>query len=895
MEQIKSITNSSARVAAHESEKKDNNPSSKTSKTHDYINLKQNQLHTLHYENLYYTTHTSQKLKNTLSAVQDKITKYDKSERFTYLTKLLSTNPQYIERKIYEDIQNDVISEYGFEDVSNLPKMLLLMALIREYKLTDDYVKLSSNTCSFVDDKCIRNIALSARDKSLLQPIASEFNRNTPHFDNFGEKYKMLLTIRYNTLPNFVRPLFVYLINMLYGPYGEDTWMDILKDFGTICLRHYIEDSYPSWILYFVELHMLSGYDTVKHTSPNPHVDCKAFWSERELDVVDENEIMANAKKLIDNIEIKKLTLVTPENFFSFRDNIAIFGSSNYGEKFEMKTQGLKKKFSDRTKFSTLLSVDQDTLMKDIMTIKPHEIKIFLKTDELAKTRFVMGYDALSFYRCTYLYYFLGNLNAHDGWTTIDMNPNQISAVHKTELSDIQADVNRYYICTDQSAFDQHVYKSIFIKCFEYLCEKITKKNPQAKDLVDVELRSLEQAYFNVDGVKYPWKNGLCSGHKMTGLLGSVINGAVSLTVSKRLKLTPLRYRFQGDDAYMVFQNKADKTKIAEEYKKLDLVVNPMKTWSSSDRFEYLHQIYSENGTIRSLPNRGLTGLIWRNPKSVEVGALNFINSMIDTISMVARRGNSVRRSGFRFIRNYLMNNSENLSSRLIYGWMHTPRCVGGVGLFPYVKPARWVTISSQQNKKEGVGESHILSQINYRPIMNMEKWIIKRMYDHIPKPGIKHTLQLIRVADFSKFVFRTTNDRVKFNPRMNFDPRLPDNSENYRRRILFEIGELSLEYNGHDISTRYNDYISLKSKNFQYATHIREIRSKLIDREWKDKMAEATRYLNYGLIYSSLQIQMVKYKLISQILTFINQSKQTVDPSPTNVKFQNSTIVYYV
>jgi hypothetical protein len=146
----------------------------------------------------------------------------------------------------------------------------------------------------------------------------------------------------------------------------------------------------------------------------------------------------------------------------------------------------------------------------------------------------------------------------------------------RSDINDIILEGKRKLVCTDQSAFDQHVYKDLFIYAFDEICRKICKYNPQAKEIWNLEKYGLENAYFLIDNKKYKWENGLCSGHKFTALIGSIINRASTLTAIDIAKINypNLDHRmnggyFQGDDAIIFTSSKFDVDGFLEGYENL--------------------------------------------------------------------------------------------------------------------------------------------------------------------------------------------------------------------------------------------------------------------------------------------------------------------------------------
>lgn len=622
--------------------------------------------------------------------------------------------------------------------------------------------------------------------------IATNLVKGSRIFSFLGEKYNYIFSRYFHLLPLKMKPIFIRFVSLWPKQIDEETLIKMLKDVGTEFTRLRLNENYPIWYDYFEELHILSGYSTQMHKEADVLELCQPFLKERMItDPIHKKLFFSNIRKTIDLISFKRTNSVF-DDWVRFRDNWEIMGSCDFGEALKIHTEGFKTRSRINSKFTNLLYYTDEELLTQLRLRKGHMIRPFLKDNEPAKIRIVLAYDTRSYIRCSYLYDFIENLNGLGDWTTVGFEPSQMWKC-RSDINEIICTKKNKLVCTDQSAFDQHVYKECFVYAFNYICNKIQSINPQVKEIVELENYGLANAYFLIDNVKYKWMNGLCSGHKFTALLGSIINRASTLTANDlaRMSSPATNHRidggyFQGDDAIVFTSKDFDVSSFIEGYEKLGLVVNPMKTWVNYTRTEYLHQSYYKNSVI-SLPSRGCLSLIFGDPQSRVAPPEEKFANYISNLAQGSRRGLNSEDTAIKLCRKMGFSNSE------AYRYLHTPCAYGGGGFRPFLKDYNQMLTISVKKEKTSNARSEIISEYHYKiPGVDMNKFILNRIYDHLPAPNIKTIIRCVKVEfDDHPYDYRLS-ERLERIP-IAYDPMLVDNRENWLNHVREQIGDISI------------------------------------------------------------------------------------------------------
>lgn len=673
------------------------------------------------------------------------------------------------------------------ESSTNLTTLEKLNNFIRSFRKSN-FKKFNSLSKPSETNRLMKDIDLSDVDSRLLQNPDYKFKL---YYKFLGPKYNYIYSFVRSSYPKNMQIGLDNVLRSLNNNYTEKDFLNLIKDFGTYLLEKIINDKEDLYLYYFVELHYVAGYDTYHHRSYDMYKDCEPFLKKRRFPKEYKEIYLKNVRSTIDKIQFKYAPNARFDDWVRFRDNWAIMGSSNIGKKLVIETPGFKDTSKINSKFTNTLLYTDEQLLKMLHEYRPHEIRPFLKDNESAKARIVIGYDTLSYIRCSFLEGLIRNFNnGEDIWTSVGFNPDKLFSV-RTRFDAAFKDPNEKLVCTDQSAFDQHQYKEMFIYAFEYLCKKMSYYNPCVKEICELELYGLRNAYFNMGNVHRRWENGLCSGHKFTALIGSILNRAASLTAADISNNTKyINYSiFQGDDATMVVNNKFKVKEFLEAYGKLDMVVNPMKTWNSDIRTEYLHQLYIE-GQVYALPIRACLGMLFKDPQTGrEIPDQKFI-SFISELRQASRRGCYVEKILKHWCQKYFSKYSKNIKFSSIYSWLHTPAVLGGGGFLPYVNDRNFKTLNVEKETSSSYKPqivSHYGYQVNGLSKQDTSRYILKHVYDNLPAPNIKTRFSLFRVR-FSRFQKKETIKLARIPSSYSYD--LQDNSNRWLQHVLELIGD---------------------------------------------------------------------------------------------------------
>lgn len=670
----------------------------------------------------------------------------------------------------------------SYEESANLDKILLIYQSLfhSDYQLPKPEEDVS------IKDLNLSDLDISLR-KNLFHVLLS--------YHKFGEKYNYIFSLYRQILPtNIYRESLDAFILSISPNWHENQLLDYLKNFGTYLLYQITSNDGPLALLPFIEMHMMSGYDTYYHRSFDIVRDTLPFTTSRSLPSLYRTTFEKYIRETIDEIQIYQFPNCNFPDYVRYRDNWNLMGSATLGIPMRVATEGFKKPTRISSKFTNLLYYDDDTLLEKLYQFAPHVARPFLKTDEAAKSRVVIGYDTRSYIRCSYFEKFIKNLNGNIIWTTVGMDPNSLDDVRAS----IDKNLNTHkfmMVCTDQSAFDQHQYRDMFIYAFDYLCSRIAKLNPQIWPIYQLERYGLNNAKIVFpDGSERKWQNGLLSGHKFTALLGSVLNRASTLTAAHLASLPVDWAIFQGDDALLFTSDPSNIENFLQSYKVLGMEVNPAKTWQGFKRTEYLHQIYIPGACI-SLPARAALNLIFKDPKANESAPDQYYQAQVDAFRMCHRRGLQISSYAYRYIQDFIIHRYDsafNISrgyaklkfKRRLFNYIHTPTLFGGAGFTPYVPRELYTTLEfiKQKDINYQHSSSHIVTPYHYRlpgaPLLT-EKWILTKLYQHLPEPHIQTSCRL----QIYKFNDRTNLPGRSF-PRadFNFNPNYYDNTANWRK-----------------------------------------------------------------------------------------------------------------
>lgn len=618
--------------------------------------------------------------------------------------------------------------------------------------------------------------------------------------------------------------------------------MDFLKTVGTYTLNFITSTGTFLDLRFLLELQNLSGYDSILHQQYSISQDVAPFYSPSEEYDIPE-EFKKYIRKVIDNLPILHKDH-SFDQYISFRDNWNIDGASTVGTPLEItfSSNNRVKKRKFNTKYLSLLIYTDDELVSHALSHNSGISKPFLKKDESAKARTVIGYDTWSYLRCSYLESFI-DIKGEDYWSTLGANPINKLYARNQICQAIREKKN--ILCIDQSSFDQHQHKSLIIYALQYLFSRILRKNPQCVDVINVEMESLNNMYLYTDD-KYTqlkkWTKGLLSGYKFTALLGSLLNKAEFLYVCSLCHYHPSYGLFQGDDAIAWFDTSISKTRVAEAYNSLGFEVNSLKTWYGNNCTEFLREIYTAH-RVYGMPSRCGLSLIFDKPKPHKIQPDQYWVKNNNNLMKAKRRGlyvdSLILSYNYRYISSHLLptyNISRNKFNIFLRYYLSTPTALGGAGLFPFAINQPIISLQrhvSSSNKSDFSFTSHIA----YHPVPLFDQYLRNKLKDRI---------RLGSTSTFYSFVVINKTKRT-FTPPINirnvslppFDWNYPGDDksrEYYSNRINFSLHNSPLPTERYPtrrylnakkyINNQYSfdDYLTTQETHIQFSTFLSRV-----------------------------------------------------------------------
>lgn len=543
----------------------------------------------------------------------------------------------------------------------------------------------------------------------------------------------------YRLLPLNVGTKLLNLMRRIPRNMCEECFITTLKNISDTKLATMIACGYSDE-LYFLDMLVLTGYDTILNRV-DPLTTIRSDFGQPKQSSQYDSKIKQNIDFFVNKMLIKEPPC-TFAQFVSLRDHWTNSGSSTYGTtvKVNIKTGGTKSKsISIRNKWFKTLGHSDSELIKASLSSRSTEVRPFRKLDEAAKTRMVQGYDTLSILRVSYLEECFKSYNPEVPWTSCGFGPQQKLSMREELLKDD----GLYRVCTDQKSFDINQSRDIVEYAIRRILFHIQQRvtQPDVHSVARAEIRSMDNVKLTGKDYEFQWKRGLLSGHKWTALLGSLINAAETKTVDDLLDLDQRFALFQGDDCVLKVASTPNSDLIADAYKSLELSVNPSKTWISTVRCEYLHELYdAKTKRVLAFPARIAKSILWNKPNVGSFsGGSSSHEAFFDTLLKAKRRGLAGTES---IAIKYFKRNFTNVSLDRFYQSLHTPRYLGGLGFSNQFNTA--ISFATKATKTFSFTIS-TRSKLSLSPQLS-DFAIKQRLKDAVPLPGIKTAVHFEKV-----------------------------------------------------------------------------------------------------------------------------------------------------
>nr|WMI51970.1 RNA-dependent RNA polymerase [Phytophthora dsRNA virus 1] len=669
----------------------------------------------------------------------------------------------------------------------------------------------------------IRCLEFSERDL----PLRRKTMRWTKsRFASLGPKWGSLLTAYCRHLPAYFCGSFERVMNGFPCDCCESCLLQRFKELSRVCLEDMIRRGVDDRV-YFLDLGCLGGYDTVENRKDPMETVRTEFGSGSP---VLPDSFYRKIDETIDLITVKQPPCSFSE-FVSFRDAWANPGASTMGKPAKIEVSRIRRGRRDvrdikvTNKWFKALSMTDAEVETQCLSGKPARVRPFRKMDEPAKARTVQCFDTNSLIRSSYMLEAIKSLNGRRKWTTVGMTA-QEKMQFRRKLFMKMDDPDSYLVCTDQSGFDIHQSRDAVIYAVRRLGARIRNSSESMAQVVDAELRALESAFLEVGEDRFDWSSGLLSGMKFTALVGSILNRASSLWVMEDISVPVMDGYFQGDDAVMECASAPDLSALRESYAKLGQEVNPLKTWVSKSRCEFLHEIYDAK-RVYGFPARVFKSLLWHKPSvGIRIGGAGAVEEELSTLRIAARRG----LFGLFPIASRLFSIVAKSVDRSKLGdaW-NTPTCFGGLGFGDGGRTS--CSIESAQRRDFRVA---VVSERGYAQDVGdelLQAAARNRAAGAVGLPGFVTEVKFRRFRGIGT-LGSYSSDRAKAFPRLELTWDLPAfrwTTDVYRKKLVLEHKLQSLEkivsadiptdvFNGLDVDRCVRRYTSLVRRTMTIA-----------------------------------------------------------------------------
>jgi hypothetical protein len=550
----------------------------------------------------------------------------------------------------------------------------------------------------------------------------------------YGPKWGIILT-RYLL---FLQPHHASVVNKVLveadlGDTCEECFIDALKQLTVEASQRVLyrgEYKYTP----LMDMKVLGGYDTILNRQ-SPFSSYPEYFGTYRPAGAELAGLAKYLKEAVAKIAFRPLHYSFAD-YVSFRDAWATQGASVSGTPkiVQVKEGRVVRDLRLKTKWFALAHMTDTEVYRHCLSKEKVVVRPFVKQDEPAANRTVQCYDTYALIRNSYIAETISSYNGNGLWTTMEMGMKEKLAVRQQLL--LNDGLTR--VCTDQSGFDYHQkFEWVKLALSIFFDRAAEIGGPEVRRIADIELESLNRVELQYDKQTLPWRNGVLSGYKWTALVDSLLNYAESHLVAERLGLDIRLGLFQGDDAVMKVCGFVDKQALVNAYADMGLVVHPVKSWVSTSRCEYLHELYLEPGLVQGFPARIAKSILWRKPGPRDFGESR-VQSTLDMLRKAARRGLAVQDLVRSFLSHYHCSHLDRFQE-----YFFTPGFLGGFGA--EVEGAGRVHLQVTVEKK-GTPQLQTKVQFPFIPSRIRDALLASRVAGAARMRSVKTRLSLVKV-----------------------------------------------------------------------------------------------------------------------------------------------------
>lgn len=566
-----------------------------------------------------------------------------------------------------------------------------------------------------VEHECRGDWNMSKLDKHLARETAGD------------NKLRYIERAILRVMPPFLRREVLKLLGDCFNRCCPHGWKESCKQLTLNAIK--LLDECPSWISFFLEWHPVLGYDTPDHTPEvvDEAIEAMSSTPDRPLPLHFEEELEFVLSTLTPNTD----PTLSPGEYVSNRGGWAVPGSVGPGNSMKVDISGTNYRLSSKNTVGLLMSHDE--LMDHFYSVKERAL-IFLKSDEPAKSRSVVSYPLGSYLRSSWL------LHRVDLKRSLPDSPLEKGWDWKQEFYQRSSRSWPFHMAIDQASFDRNQPITWILKVMEAIFSKTREWfDPRYHDyfdrVVSLELASFRNmTYFTTSGRVAKGTRYLPSGHRMTSLLGTILNMVEWRLVARELCLS-FESVHLGDDACVSFRRRVTLEDIKAGYRNLGLEVNLSKCIAGRNVREFLKEIVTSEGVF-SFPARLIRSLIWRSPNSSVADPQAILLSLKELFEMATRRGLMFPKEWATRI---LINATPRIDRKKWRSWIMLSKARGGLGWGGYhrgfvpTKNFEDASVLRKTLKHVNRSRSHLNELVVYSnlrdilplPVFSRRRWVL--------------------------------------------------------------------------------------------------------------------------------------------------------------------------
>jgi hypothetical protein len=512
------------------------------------------------------------------------------------------------------------------------------------------------------------------------------FHKN--YLPQLGERWGRGIGLYREALPSKPRNMFLNYLKTEIRPEefkSSYALMTALKTMG----NYYKGNAIPGWE-YVEGAERLGGYMNLpEDDSFNEEV--RHWVSHKPKPKFFEDDYKKAVREIIDELSQQRdVEYISPKDWVETRENWMTPGS------IDLKLGEYEGRKIPKTKTAAAYFLT-DRQLRDLLYKEGPGLNKAVPKRELSKVRAIIAGDFPTYLKMGYLSHWIEEDMRGSDLMTLTMNSDQLMNM----WYELSKTLPQLAMPLDQSNFDQNLSAWMVIETILALKEYYAVRFPFLSKWFDKLLYSIKHALIKLpDGELLKWEGGVLSGWRWTSLITSIINLAQVRSASNRWQSLGntdpiLRVVAQGDDDEIRLNSRTFVDFMLNYYNISGFEANPSKIFVDTERDDFLRRIIKENSVIGP-PARAVNSIIWANPsnRTFERG-LDRINMTINSWATLYSRGadsqNTIQMMKLDLRR------MTKLTAAEINNLLHTPKSVGGMGVFASDPQLPWMDVKYEK------------------------------------------------------------------------------------------------------------------------------------------------------------------------------------------------------